>query len=723
MQRRGPLDHRGRDSHRRRLDGSIKPFPPEFRFGVATADHQCEAYAGQDEIRDVWERVRGLTPRGNATDFWNRYGEDVDLARGLGCRAFRLSLSWARLEPAAGEWDAGAFAHYRDVLQYMRDAGMATVVTLHHNTWPLHVEAAGNGAGMLDPGFPDRLAAYAKTVAERLGDLIDYYVTLNEPNQLLYGYVKFWSMHSYAVPPGLAASATSVEQMDALLKLIPNLFCAHARARAAIRTVRPTALVGANPLVLGLPRWFQWLIDGIAIRLRGPDDLRRQAWLISQHHLLDSGRVDLSIAQITITEGRIRRVLFSDWYEIAHLCLLHESANALPDDLRAWRGRVGVLAQGAPADQAGFYVPAARVLEFSDLAGAVRALDLREIDAVLDDDVMLQTFADDRRRLTRLRAPAQKFAAAIAPGNQALLNAVDAAIRDFKASRPGMPPPHHKTLAPEPEIKENDGSLRAVRKRGVLRVGVSPGIPGLCTVNANGEYEGLEPDLARHIAARILGSHAKVRFVRLRADGRLRATRSWLQRFDTLRKNLSMYATILGTNWWNLGMAGKLKPFLCPPEAVGALDYVGLDYYWGVPSLFPSQVERLVSAAESSYGHAPVWPDILREILREQHAQFPGKPVIVIENGCVTTADNVARADYIARHLQQVQRSLEEGIPIEAYLCWSITSNREWGLPFDNNSDFGLYHIDLDHDPALKRVPTPAADRYKAIIASRSAEA
>ena len=56
-----------------------------LRFGVATADHQCEAYDGHDDIRDVWERVRGLVARGKATDFWNRYGEDVELARGLGC--------------------------------------------------------------------------------------------------------------------------------------------------------------------------------------------------------------------------------------------------------------------------------------------------------------------------------------------------------------------------------------------------------------------------------------------------------------------------------------------------------------------------------------------------------------------------------------------------------------------------------------------------------------
>jgi len=177
----------------------------KLKFGVATADHQCEAYDGHDDIRDVWERVRGLVPRGKATDFWSRYREDIELARGLGCSVFRLSLSWARLEPEPGVWNDEAFAHYRDLLQALRDAEMSAIVTLVHNTWPLHVQAAGAGAGPLDKGFPDRVARFAQEVAKRLGDLIDDYVTLNEPNQLVYGWIKGFWMRAYPMPPGPAA--------------------------------------------------------------------------------------------------------------------------------------------------------------------------------------------------------------------------------------------------------------------------------------------------------------------------------------------------------------------------------------------------------------------------------------------------------------------------------------------------------------------------------------
>ena len=232
-------------------------------------------------------------------------------------------------------------------------------------------------------------------------------------------------------------------------------------------------------------------------------------------------------------------------------------------------------------------------------------------------------------------------------------------------------------------------------------------------------YRGLEPDLARAIARGIFGtSDAKVRFVELTGDHRWNATRSLLGAFDDFRKSLGMFGTLVGTNWWNLGMAGKLPAFLCPPECVGTLDYVGLDYYWGISSIWPGELQRLSAAAEAHYAMAPVWPGVLDSLIREAEDQFPGKPIMIIENGCVTSADGFSRAKYLEAHIAQVERAWRRGAPIIAYLCWSITSNREWGLPFDNNSDFGLYHIDLDHDPRLMRAPTESTNLYAELISS-----
>ncbi len=118
-----------------------------------------------------------------------------------------------------------------------------------------------------------------------------------------------------------------------------------------------------------------------------------------------------------------------------------------------------------------------------------------------------------------------------------------------------------------------------------------------------------------------------------------------------------MFTTLLGTNWWNLGMAGKLPEFLCPRECVGTLDYVGLDYYWGVPSFWPRDLHRLSAASDFQYADAPVWPNALDMILREAAREFPGKPIIVIENGCVARASGVGRPDYLTEHVNQVSKA------------------------------------------------------------------
>lgn len=712
--------------------------PQVLKFGVATADHQCEAYDGSDDIRDVWERVRGLVGRGTATDFWNRYHEDIGLARGLGCTVFRLSLSWARLEPEAGVWSDEAFEHYRAVLQAMRDAGMSTIVTIVHNTWPLHVQAAGSGAGPLDAGFPDRVARFAAEVARRLGDLINDYVTLNEPNQLVYGWIKGFWMRAYAMPPGQPPYESGDAQMDDVLLLIPNLFRAHAKARDAIRQIRPSARVGTNPLVLGLPQWLQRWIDRNATHLQSPENAKRQASRIAQSAVVEGGRVDCTIAQLTMTQERTQHAFFSEPYYCAHPAVLHAASSAIPASMEDWRGRVAVVSDTLPASTVGGWFPAATVVYVDTMDDAVAALRRGEVAAVFDDDVTLAQYAGDALGVMQLSGQAQFFAVAMALGSRTLLNIVDRAIRELRREHPEIPQAfNRKTIAhvgreqeaeadSKRDVPEMDRSIARIRKRGKLIVGIHPGVPGLCTERpANSgtrQYEGLEPELARKIAELIFGGPNRVDFVPLHGVHRITATRSsFWHAFFALRKSWAIFATLLGTNWWNLGMAGKLPEFLCPRECVGTLDYVGLDYYWGVPSFWPRDLHRLSAAADFQYASAPVWPNALEMILLEAAREFPGKPIIVVENGCVVKASGVGRPDYLTEHVNQVHKAVARGAPVDAYICWSITSNREWGLQFDDGSDFGLYHIDLDTDPALTRKPTDSSRTYAALIAATGA--
>ena len=369
------------------------------------------------------------------------------------------------------------------------------------------------------------------------------------------------------------------------------------------------------------------------------------------------------------------------------------------------------------------------------MAEAVEALRRGDADAVFDDDVTLQEYAGDSFGLTPLPNSEQYFAVAMALGSRTLLNIVDRAIRDLRREHPDMPNAfNRKTVAhigreeeAQAAVPKMDRSVERIRRRGKLRVGIHPGVRGLCTLRPSiskgqgdtgaPQYEGLEPELGRRIAQLIFGDPGRIEFVAMHGEQRLDATRSWVHAFFALRKSIAIFSTLLGTNWWNLGMAGKLPEFLCPSECVGTLDFVGLDYYWGVPSFWPGELHRLSAAADFQYASAPVWPNAINMILSEAARDFPGKPIIVVENGCVVRVPGFTRADYLKAHVAQVRKAVELGAPVEAYLCWSITSNREWGLTFDDGSDFGLYHVDLDTDPALTRQPTDSSRTYASLIA------
>jgi beta-glucosidase/6-phospho-beta-glucosidase/beta-galactosidase len=150
---------------------------PDLLFGVATSDHQAEAYEpNYADFRDEWERRQGQTLRGRATDFWNRYPEDIGLARELGCKIFRFSISWSRVEPRLGEFVPDVLAHYRKVAEAILAAEMIPLVTLHHFTWPVHVQERG---GMTAEEFPQWYGAYVQKVVAAVGDLIPYWVTFN----------------------------------------------------------------------------------------------------------------------------------------------------------------------------------------------------------------------------------------------------------------------------------------------------------------------------------------------------------------------------------------------------------------------------------------------------------------------------------------------------------------------------------------------------------------
>jgi beta-glucosidase/6-phospho-beta-glucosidase/beta-galactosidase len=672
-------------------------------FGVATADHQCEAYEPRwEDVRDRWERDRKLTPRGRATDFWTRYGEDVELARGLGCTAFRLSVAWARVEPSPGVFDAAALDHYREVVRAIVAAGMEPVVTLMHYTWPLHVQ--DDAGGLIGDPFPDRFAAYAAEVARALAPDVRWWLTFNEPNQLVYGYMKPWWQGEYRMPPGLPAGASVGEQLRCVRLAVRNLFAANARGRAAIKSVRPDAMVGANPFLLGLPAWLQRFLDWRATRLRTEGEWdasgRRRAWRPPS-----GGRVDVVAAALSATARRGRELDFSRPYRVAALRLLVPAGSAI-DGEAGTRGHVVAVVRGSTAEAAApWLLPGAAIDPVAGAEAALAELAAGRAAALLDDDAILAGLAArDEGRWAVVGEPLrpERYVVGVATGADGLLQAADDAIA-------GAPP------GPPPAAPGRD--LRRVLRRGRLRAGVRDDVPGLGYRDpATGEWSGQEVDLVRDVAARVLGDPGRVDFEPVATGQRVRALRGWTRVLDPLVRMADLLLCTLDSNWWFLGMQGRLPAWLCPPECARQQDYAGVDYYWGIPNVGLGRLRALNDSIAGDFAHAPVWPAAMRRVLRRTAQMFPGQPVLVVENGSVTVASGVERSDYLRAHVAEALRARDEGVPLAGYLCWTITSNREWGLPFGPSNDFGLYHVALDGDPALARVETRSAAVYRELI-------
>ena len=99
---------------------------------------------------------------------------------------------------------------------------------------------------MTAEGFPDIYANYVSEIASHFAKDVPYWITFNEPNLLMGGYLKPWWDEYYAAPPGLPAGTTTAEQVDEVGKLIRNLFLSHKRAYEIIKAENPQAQVGAN---------------------------------------------------------------------------------------------------------------------------------------------------------------------------------------------------------------------------------------------------------------------------------------------------------------------------------------------------------------------------------------------------------------------------------------------------------------------------------------------
>ena len=240
-------------------------------LGAATAATQIE---GGDENNN-WARFAregkvydGTSPV-RACDHYNRFREDIDLMADMGIEIYRFGIEWSRIEPAPGAFDPEVLAHYREEIEYMLSRGIRPMLTLHHFTNPLWFEDMG---GFTNKRSVEIFMRFAERVIDALGDLVEDYITVNEPNVYATNSL-FWGTW----PP-------QKKSFSALVRAFTNMTACHVRAYEMIHRKRremgkePTRVSFANHLRVFEPKnpkniWHrfcasasEWLFQGAITR-------------------------------------------------------------------------------------------------------------------------------------------------------------------------------------------------------------------------------------------------------------------------------------------------------------------------------------------------------------------------------------------------------------------------------------------------------------------------
>jgi beta-galactosidase len=253
-------------------------FPTDFAWGVSNSGFQFEMgnpsgenidpntdwYAWVHDTTNIQKGiVSGDLPE-RGINYWDLYKQDHTIAKKLGLTSYRLGIEWSRIFPKSTSTvevkvekapdgnianieiedstlrdlekvaDKHALDHYRDVIEDLRANNFEVFVCLNHFTLPLWIHdpiivrktrLRAGPKGWVDENTIVEFTKYAAYMAWKLGNIVDNWVTFNEPSVVSeMGYM----MRESGFPPGL-------NNFKVLKKVARNLVVTHARAYDIIK--------------------------------------------------------------------------------------------------------------------------------------------------------------------------------------------------------------------------------------------------------------------------------------------------------------------------------------------------------------------------------------------------------------------------------------------------------------------------------------------------------
>ncbi|MBE6072633.1 MAG: glycoside hydrolase family 1 protein [Clostridium butyricum] len=218
----------------------LKGFPENFLWGASTSAYQVEGAYNEDgkglSVQDLHIPTEGITDFKVASDHYHRYKEDVKLMAELGLKAYRFSISWARILPDGdGKVNEKGVEFYKDLIDELINYGIEPIVTMYHFDLPYALHEKG---GWANRKTIDAFEAYAKILFKNYGDKVKYWLTINEQNVMI--------NHPAAMNPGKVPSKKELYQQ------CHNMFVASAKATLLCHEMVEDGKIGPAPNITAI---------------------------------------------------------------------------------------------------------------------------------------------------------------------------------------------------------------------------------------------------------------------------------------------------------------------------------------------------------------------------------------------------------------------------------------------------------------------------------------
>ncbi|MCD4826627.1 MAG: family 1 glycosylhydrolase [Acholeplasmataceae bacterium] len=156
-------------------------FDKEFLFGVATSAYQIEGT--HHKFETIWcdekQHIDDLSDGEIACDFYHKYKDDIKYILDLGVDVYRMSISWARIEPKENEFSDEGINFYKNIFKILKDNQIKIDVTLYH--WDMPKWILDEFDGFADKKIIPHFLKYAKHIFSIFDQDVNQWVTINEP--------------------------------------------------------------------------------------------------------------------------------------------------------------------------------------------------------------------------------------------------------------------------------------------------------------------------------------------------------------------------------------------------------------------------------------------------------------------------------------------------------------------------------------------------------------